>query len=155
MFGETDNVDFQPASSAEFTTPPTIPTAVSEQSAEKPAKLNKSQAVRDYDAAHPGKAAIDVVAGLATQGIEVTKALVDNTRWYDKMKAAKANPKKAGKKAAKKAAVKKATPPAHVMRPAARELTVAELQRFKTVIDELGGIIVAKVAIAYLERFSK
>lgn len=154
MFNEFETV----SGVQDAATPDAVVATVSEQPAEKPAKpakLNKSQAIRDYDIANPGKASLDVVAGLAAQGVEVTKALVDNTRWYDKKQAGKQGSKKSTKKAAKKAVVKKATPTALVGRPAARELTVAELQRFKTVIDEMGGIIVAKIALAYLERFSR
>lgn len=153
MFGENDNVDF-PVSAA-----PAAPAVVDPpahavvQHAER--KQSKSERIRNFHAANPSATSAQIVTGLGLVGIAVRKQLVDNVLWYDRTKADKKAAKKGTKKAAKKAAVKKLPPQAQPVKASARELTVTELLRFKTLIEQIGGIAVVKAAIAALERLSK
>lgn len=45
------------------------------------AKVNKSQAIRDYVVANPGSSAKDVVAALAKKKIQVTPSMVASIKW--------------------------------------------------------------------------
>jgi len=109
--------------------------------AKKKARVNKSQAIRDFLAADPDAAPKDVEAALAKEGIKVSSALICTVK--SKVKA-KGKPKKAATK--KKTAAKKP--------PASDKIALSALLEAKKLAQQLGGIDAAKQAINALAQLT-
>ena len=107
--------------------------------AKKKARVNKSQAIRDFMAANPDAAPKDVEAALGKKGIKVSSGLVCTVRAN-----AKDKPKKAAVK--KKVAAKKP--------PASDEISLGALLGAKKLAQQLGGVEAAKKAIDALARLA-
>ena len=99
----------------------------------KKSKVNKSQAVRDYLAAHPAAMPKEVMAALAEDRIKVSRVLVSTVK-------NKLNKPSAGKRAAKKAAAAAAAP-AVVEKPATNggTITLDQVKKVAHTINRLGG----------------
>jgi hypothetical protein len=98
----------------------------------KKSKVNKSQVVRDYLAAHPDAMPKDVRAALAKEGIEVSRVLVSTIK-------SKLNKGGTGKKAAKKPATDLVAPPA-VEKPTNGGITLEQVKKVAHMLSRLGGI---------------
>ena len=94
--------------------------------------VNKSQAVRDYLAAHPESTPKEVRAALAKLGLEVSRVLVSTVK-------NKVNKAGTGKKVAKKAAPVAAAAPPDVEKPANGGITLEQVKKVARAIKMLGG----------------
>ncbi len=124
--------------------------------AKKKAVVNRSAAIRKYQAKNPSATAKEVVSALAMQGIAVREQLVYTVKSKNK------DQKKAAKKAVvvkkkavvvkrKRATRKKATRK-KVTRPSVSALSAKELFEAKKLVDKLGSIDGARKAIETLEQ---
>lgn len=100
---------------------------------------NKSQAIRDYQTAHPEAKPQEIAAALKEQGFDVTPGYVSTIRSLDK--------KKTGKKAGRGRPAAAA-----VAAPSGEGLSIATLLTAKKLATQLGGIANAKAAIDALAR---
>jgi arginine repressor len=108
------------------------------------AKPSKTQAVKDYLAAHPKAGPTEISTELMAQGIDVSTNYVSNIKFQMGLKK---NRRKA--KAAAPAA-------AAVQQPAAEDqISLAALIEAKKLIEKLGGVDVAKKAIMALAQLAK
>jgi len=119
----------------------------SDTMAKKKARVNKSQAIRDFLAANPDAAPKDVEVALAKEGIKVSSALICTVK--SKVKA-KGKPKKAATK--KKTAAKKKV--ATTKPPASDEISLSALLGAKKLAQQLGGVEAAKKAINALGQLT-
>ncbi len=103
----------------------------------KKSKVNKSQVVRDYLAAHPDAMPKDVRAALAKEGIEVSRVLVSTVK--NKVNRA-SNGNKAARKATKKKAVAVEAAPAVVQKPTNGGITLEQVKMVAHMLNRLGGI---------------
>jgi hypothetical protein len=94
--------------------------------------VNKSQAVRDYLAAHPEAMPKDVRAALAKEGLEVSRVLVSTVK-------NKVNKKAATKKTAPVAATP-AVPPAAGTPTNGVTITLEQVKKVAHMLNRLGGI---------------
>ncbi len=117
--------------------------------AKKKAVVNRSAAIRNYQAKNPGASAKEVVSALAMQGIAVTEHLVYNVK--SKNKARKKTTKKIVVVKKKRVARKKATRK-KVTRPSVSALSAKDLFEAKKLVDKLGSIDGARKAIETLEQ---
>ena len=117
--------------------------------AKKKAVVNRSAAIRNYQAKNPGASAKEVVSALVMQGIAVTEHFVYNVKSNNKAR------KKAAKKIVvvkkKRVARKKATRK-KVNRPSVSALSVNDLLEAKKLVDKLGSVDGARKAIETLEQ---
>ena len=117
---------------------------------------NKSQAIRDYDAANPGAKAAEVAAALSKKGMKMTAQYVNTVRFQSKKKKkaskrgrpAGSTSTKQAKKRTTKTAAKRGRPAA----PKTSEVSLDSLIKVKQIVDEMGGIDGAKQALAALEQ---
>ncbi|MBC8876703.1 MAG: hypothetical protein H8E44_45320 [Planctomycetes bacterium] len=107
--------------------------------AKKKARVNKSQAIRDFIAANPDAAPKDVESALGKKGIKVSSGLVCTVRAN-----AKGKPKKVAAK--KTVAAKKA--------PASDEISLGALLGAKKLAQQLGGVDAANKAINALAQLT-
>jgi hypothetical protein len=96
--------------------------------------LNKTQAVRDYLATHPGAMSSEIAAALAKQGIKITRGHVANIK-------TKINKTHKARKTAKKPAVVVAAAPVAVEKPAkaADAITLDQVKKVSQAMRTLGG----------------
>ncbi len=124
--------------------------------AKKKAAVNKSEAIRSYQAKNPSATAKEVVSALAMQGIAVREQLVYTVK--SKIKGEKKAAKKAvvvkKKRVAKKKRVvkKKAGRKKKVKRPSVSALSANDLFEAKKLVDKLGSLDGARKAIETLEQ---
>lgn len=90
------------------------------------AKVNKSQAIRDYLKVHPNAMPRDIAAELKGRGIKVSGALISSVKY-------------GGKKTAKAST---------------QRITAEDLVQVKQLADKLGGIGHVKSAVDILERLT-
>lgn len=103
----------------------------------------KSQAIREYQKANRNAKASEVVAALAEKGIAVTPAAVYNLR-------ARQNAGKGGRKRggpSRETRGKAARAGGH-----SRDLSIRDLLAAKKLVDEVGGVAVAREAIDALAK---
>lgn len=106
------------------------------------AKVNRSQAIRDYFATSPNASLAEVKAALAKNGIKVSDSLINAVK-YKKPKGIR------GRKRGRPA-VKGKGP-----RPAAANVSIDLLVAAKKLVDSLGGIENATAAIDVLKRLEQ
>lgn len=99
----------------------------------KKSKVNKSEAVRDYAAAHPNAKPAEIAAAMAEMGIQVTPQAVSTIKYQASKK--KGAPKRRGRP--RKTAVAKSTA-------APARGTVTDLMAAKQLADQVGGVEKAK-----------
>ncbi len=105
-------------------------------------KVNKSQAIRDYDKAHPNVAASIVAADLAKQGIKIRTQLVYKVR-------AKTVKKKSVRKP------RKATTSQRVATTKPTSLDSSALETAAKFVKQSGGVEQARQALNAVERIAK
>jgi len=101
--------------------------------------LNKSQAIRDYMAAHPRAKPKAVAAALVEQGVQVTPMFVS---------AVKTSAKKRGRRKARGAARRPGRPSGGG---ATTSLSIDHLVAAKKFVDSVGGVVRARAAIEALK----
>ena len=99
-------------------------------------ELSKTQAVKNYLARHPEATARIVIPALASEGINVSQALVNNTR-----SRLKKQPRR-----------KFRTARVSVARRTSAQLSADDLFEAKRLVDQLGGIDNARKALDALEQ---
>lgn len=106
-------------------------------------KVNKTRAVKDYQAAHPNAGPTEISTALKEQGIEVTPTYVSGIR-------VKLKVKKQQKKAARQVTL--ATPAAAVAvaQVADDSVSLESLRKAKALVRELGGVDQARQALKAL-----
>ena len=104
-------------------------------------KVNKTRAVKDYQAAHPNAGPTEISTALKEQGIEVTPTYVSGIR-------VKLKVKKQQKKAARQVTL--ATPAAAVAQVADDSVSLESRRKAKALVRELGGVDQARQALKAL-----
>jgi hypothetical protein len=128
--------------------------------AKKSSGPNKSQAIRDYYASHPGVKPKQVVEALAAQGIDVTPAFVSTIRSTSVTKGRKRGPKRGSKRGpratttTRRAVGRPATRTTSAGRRASGTVSIDSLVKAKGLVKELGGIDNAINTLAALKRLS-
>lgn len=115
--------------------------------AKKSAGPNKSQAIRDYYAAHPGAKPKEIAAELKKAGIDVTPAFISTIRSTTMGK------KKTQKSASAKAPVKAAAKAVPAAKGSA-SISIDSLVKAKGLVRELGGIDAAMATLSALKRLA-
>jgi len=117
---------------------------------------NKSQAIRDYFAAHPDAKPKEAAEELSKQGLSVTPGFASTIRSNSKTKKSgkRGRPSKstAGRSAANKSVrgngrssnARRASP--------AGEVSIDSLVKVKRIVDEMGGVEDARNALTALEK---
>ena len=111
------------------------------------AKVNKSQAVRDYLALHPKATPKDVSAALKDQGLHVSSNYVSIVKFQLKKLKGKGKAKKAEAAADAPAKEKNAA-----ARQARDKFSVETLLQAKKISESLGGVEAARQALAALSK---
>jgi 3-methyladenine DNA glycosylase Tag len=117
--------------------------------AKKSGGPNKSQAIREYYAAHPNAKPKEISAELKKQGIDVTPAFISTIR-STSMGKKKKTVKTASAKAAPKAASVKASAPAK----STSNISIESLIKAKGLVRDLGGIDAAIATLTALKRLA-
>ncbi|TWU41729.1 hypothetical protein [Novipirellula artificiosorum] len=117
----------------------------------KASKVNAAQAIRDYDAAHPGTSPKKVAEDLKKQGIDINGQYVSTIRSNAKRNGGKT--RKAGRPVKKAAGtVKRGRPPRSVKPSAAAKSTPFDaLLQLQQLTAELGGYQQTREALDLLE----
>jgi len=118
--------------------------------AKKSGGPNKSQAIRDYYAAHPNAKPKEISAELKKAGVDVTPAFISTIRSTSIGKKKKTT-KTSSAKAPAKAASKKAAPAAVK---SGVSVSIESLLKAKSMVKELGGIDNAIATLSALKRLA-
>lgn len=121
-----------------------MPQRAAAEPAADTAKVNKTQAVKDFLAEHRKAGPTEIVAALQAQGIDVSTNYVSNIKSQMGFKKKRRKQETAAPEAATAAA------PA-----AGDEISLAALVEAKKLIEKLGGVDVAKRAIMALAQLGK
>jgi len=117
--------------------------------AKKSAGPNKSQAIRDYYAAHPSAKPKEIAAELKKQGVDVTPAFISTIRSTTMKKK-----KKTTKTASVKPASVKSAAKSPVKATGSVALSIESLLKAKGLVKELGGIENAMATLSALKRLA-
>lgn len=117
--------------------------------AKKSGGPNKSQAIRDYYAAHPNAKPKEISAELKKQGIDVTPAFISTIR-STSMGKKKKTVKASSAKAAPAAASAKASAPSK----GSTNVSIESLIKAKSLVRDLGGIDAAMATLSALKRLA-
>jgi hypothetical protein len=118
--------------------------------AKKSGGPNKSQAIRDYYAAHPNAKPKEISTELKKQGIDVTPAFISTIR-STSMGKKKKTVKTASAKAAPAAAPAKASSAAKA---SSTNISIESLIKAKSLVRDLGGIDAAIATLSALKRLA-
>lgn len=124
--------------------------------AKKTSGPNKSQAIRDYYAAHPDAKPKQVVEALAEQGINVSAAFVSTIKSTSMTKGAKRTAKRGPRsmKADRDVVARPSTRGPGAPKRAGNSVSIESLLKAKGLVKELGGIDNAINSLAALKRLS-
>jgi hypothetical protein len=128
--------------------------------AKKSSGTNKSQAIREYYAAHPGAKPKQVVEALAAQGVQVSPAFVSTIRSTSVTKGRKRGPKPGTKrgprptKTTRRAVGRPKTRATSATRGASGTVSIDSLVKAKGLVKELGGIDNAMNTLAALKQLA-
>jgi hypothetical protein len=117
--------------------------------AKKSGGPNKSQAIRDYYAAHPNAKPKEISAELKKAGVDVTPAFISTIRSTSMGKKKKTTKTSSAKSAPAKAASAKSAPAK-----GGATVSIEGLLKAKNMVKELGGIDNAIATLSALKRLA-
>ena len=120
--------------------------------AKKSGGPNKSQAIRDYYAAHPNAKPKEISAELKKAGVDVTPAFISTIRSTSMGKKKKTSKTNSAKAAPAKAASAKTS--AKAASQTGTSISIESLLKAKGMVKELGGIDAAIATLTALKRLA-
>lgn len=110
----------------------------------KAGAVNKSQCIRDYHKAHPKHKPKQIAAELGKQGIQVTAQFVSTILSTSKKKRKIGKPGRPKGSGSRQKKSRRGS--------SAEGVSYDSLLKIKSIVDEMGGIEEARVALSALER---
>ncbi|MDA1015634.1 MAG: hypothetical protein O3A00_14420 [Planctomycetota bacterium] len=117
--------------------------------AKKKASVNKSAAIRDYLASHPGAKPKEIITALRKKGVDIKPGSVSMVLYGPSSKSAKSGGQRK-KKAARRTVATAASGSGN-----ASQLSAGDILAAKKLADQLGGIAATRTALGALSDLRK